>query len=129
MCRFIKSYPFSIIVFIIITYLSLAQPPQIGRFLFKGWDKVAHFCMYGGLSGVFWIEFFLNHRKKKANYLFAILGAVIYPILLGGILELCQKYFTRHRTGDWMDFQANTAGVIVATLIAWYILRPLFIKT
>jgi VanZ family protein len=128
MWRYIKDYPFSIIVVAIIIYLSLAQPPDIGRFLFKGADKVVHFCMYGGLSGVFWIEFLFKHRKKKANYLYALLGAVVYPVLFGGIMELCQAYFTRYRSGDWMDFQANTAGVITASLIAWFILRPLIIK-
>jgi hypothetical protein len=126
--RYFKDYPFSIIVFLIITYLSLAQPPEIGRYLFKGADKVVHFCMYGGLSGVFWIEFLFKHRKKNANYIYAIMGAVIYPILLGGVLELCQKYFTRHRSGDWMDFWANTTGVVTASLIAWFILKPLIIK-
>ena len=125
MWRYIKAYPFSIIFFLVITYLSLAQPPQIGTLLFKGWDKVVHFCMYGGLSGVFWIEFLLKHRKKKANYIYAMIGAVLYPILLGGLLEICQNYFTKHRSGDWMDLLSNTGGVIVASLIAWFVLRPL----
>ena len=128
MWRYIKDYPFSIILFVIITYLSLAQPPKIGVLLFKGWDKVVHFCMYGGLSGMFWIEFLLKHRKKEAKYIYAVIGAVIYPILLGGLLELCQNYFTRSRSGDWMDFGANTGGVFTATLIAWFILKPLIIK-
>jgi len=129
MWRFIKSYPFSIILFLVITYLSLMTPPKIGIQLFRNWDKVVHFCMYGGLSGVFWIEFLLNHRNNKINYIYAVLGAVVYPILLGGILELCQKYFTRYRSGDWMDFLANSSGVILASLIAWFFLRPLIIKT
>ena len=126
--RYFKDYPFSIILFVIITYLSLAQPPKIGVLLFKGWDKVVHFCMYGGLSGMFWIEFLIKHRKKEANYIYAVFGAVLYPILLGGLLELCQSYLTRHRSGDWMDFLANTGGVFTATLIAWFILKPLIIK-
>ena len=131
MFRFIKDYLFSIIVFLIIIYLSLAQPPKIGALLFKGWDKVVHICMYGGLSGVFWLEFLLKHRKKgekKANYIFAVTGGVLYPILLGGSLELCQSYFTWHRSGDWLDFCANTAGVFLATVIAWFILRPWMVK-
>jgi len=128
MWRNIKAYPFSIILFLVITYLSLMTPPKIGILLFRHWDKVVHFCMYGGLSGVFWIEFLLKHRRNKANYLYVLVGAVLYPILLGGVLELCQKYFTRSRSGDWMDFLANTTGVIVASLIAWFIIRPWIIK-
>ena len=128
MWRYIKEYPFSIILFGVITYLSLAQPPRIGALLFKNWDKVVHFCMYGGLSGVFWIEFLLKHRKKKANYIYAVIGAVVYPILLGGLLEICQKYFTKYRSGDWLDMLSNTGGVIIASIIAWFILRPLILR-
>ena len=130
MWRFIKDYLFSIFIFLIITYLSLTQPPKIGTLLFKGWDKVVHICMYGGLSGVFWIEFLLKHkkRKEKANYIYAVTGGVLYPILVGGALELCQTYFTRYRSGDWLDILANTTGVFLATLIAWFVLRPLIIK-
>ena len=126
--RYIKDYPFSIILILIITYLSLSQPPEIGRLLFKGWDKVVHFCMYGSLSGVFWIEFLFKHRRKKANYIYAVIGAVLYPILFGGVMELCQFYFTNYRSGDWWDFWANMGGVIFASLIAWFILRPRILK-
>ena len=128
MWRYIKNYPFSIIFFLVITYLSLVQPPQIGTLLFKGWDKFVHFCMYGGLSGMFWIEFLLKHRKKKANYIYAVVGAVLYPVLLGGLLEICQNYFTKYRSGDWMDMLSNTGGVIIASIIAWFILRPLILR-
>ena len=130
MLRFIKDYLFTIFIFFIIIYLSMAQPPKIGYLLFKGWDKVVHICMYGGLSGVFWLEFLLKYRKrkKKANYIFAVIGGVLYPILVGGALELCQTYLTRSRSGDWMDILANTTGVFLATLIAWFFLRPLIIK-
>ena len=30
--------------------------------LFPGVDKVVHFCMYGGMSGMLWLEFLRNHR-------------------------------------------------------------------
>jgi hypothetical protein len=126
--RYIKEYPFSIIIILIITYLSLAQPPKIGMFLFKGADKLVHFCMYGTLSGVFWIEFLLKHRRRAVNYLYAVIGGVLYPLLFGGVLELCQRYIIRFRSGDWWDFLYNMGGVVLATLIAWFALRPLIMK-
>ena len=33
--------------------------------LFPGVDKVVHFCMYGGMSGMLWLEFLRNHRKYE----------------------------------------------------------------
>ena len=128
MWRFIKDYPFSIIFVLVVAYLSLSQPPKVMIPLFRNWDKVVHFCMYGGLSGVIWIEFLLKHRKKKAGILFAVLGPVLCPIVIGGIMELCQRYFTRYRSGDLIDFMANMTGVLVATLIALFVLRPLIMK-
>ena len=125
---FIKSYPFSIFFVLGVAYLSLSQPSAVMIPLFRNWDKVVHFCMYGGLSGVIWIEFLVKHRKKKVGIIYAILGPVLCPILIGGIMELCQQYLTSYRSGDWMDFMANLTGVMVATLIAWFILWPLIMK-
>ena len=128
MWRFIKDYPFSIIFVLIVAYLSLFQPPKVIIPLFRNWDKVVHFCMYSGLSGVMWLELCFKHRRKKTHIKYIINGAVIWPVLFGGFLELCQQYFTRYRSSDWIDFLANMAGVIIATLIAWFILRPLILK-
>jgi VanZ family protein len=128
MWRYIKSYPLSIIFVLIVTYLSLSQPPKVIIPLFRNWDKVAHFCMYGGLSGIIWIELLMKRRREKKGKTYFINGAVIFPILFGGVMELCQHYFTRYRSGDWWDFLANMEGVVIATLIAWFILRPMMLK-
>jgi len=128
MWRFIKDYLFSILFILGVVYLSLSNPPALKIPLFRGWDKMVHFCMYGGLSGVIWLEFLWKHRKKQTKIKYAVIGVILIPILFGGILELCQQYFTRSRSGDWMDFLANTGGVITATFIAWFILRPHILK-
>jgi len=128
MWRFIKTYPLSIIFVLIVTYLSLSQPPKVIIPLFRHWDKVVHFIMYGGLSGVIWLELLLKRRREKTGKTFFINGAVIFPLLFGGMMEMCQHYFTRYRSGDWWDFLSNMEGVVFATLIAWFILRPLILN-
>ena len=128
MWRFIKGYPFSILFVLTVSYVSLIQPPVFKIPLFPGWDKWVHFGMYGGLSGVIWIEYLVKRRKKKISIMRAMIAPVTIPVLFGGMIELCQHYFTRYRSGDWMDFLANIAGVITATFIAWYILRPRIIQ-
>jgi len=128
MWRYIRDYPFSIIIMLLVIYLSVTQPPKIGIFLFKNADKLIHVLMYGSISGVFWLEYLFKHRNRKANYLLAIIGGVLNPILLGGALELVQRYFIRFRSGDWFDELANVGGVVIASLIAWFILRPLIIN-
>ena len=128
MWRFIKNYPFSILLVLVVTYFSLMNPAKVGILLFRGWDKVVHFCMYAGLSGVIWIEYLWKHRRKKMNVVHAMIGAVICPVLFGGVMELCQQYFTNYRSGDWIDFWANTAGVVTAAWIAWFILKPWIVR-
>lgn len=125
---YIKRYPFSLTTILIIAYFSFFHPPSLNVPAFQGIDKLAHFCMYAGLSGVLWIEFLFNHKKGLVNMRHAITGAVICPILLGAIIEFMQEYFTKHRQGDYLDFMANTCGVLMATCIAWYIFRPIILK-
>ncbi|MDR0748594.1 MAG: VanZ family protein [Tannerellaceae bacterium] len=128
MLYYIKKYPFSLAITLTVTYLSFFRPPSINTPWFDGADKVVHFCMYAGLSGMLWIEFLLNHRKGGLNVKRAIAGAVVCPVLFGGLIELGQAGLTRYRGGSLLDFLANTAGVFIASLIAWYILRPFILK-
>jgi VanZ family protein len=128
MLYYIKKYPFSLAVILIVIYLSFFKPPSIDIPLFDGFDKVAHLCMYAGLSGMLWLEFLRNHRKGGLKVKRAIAGAVVCPILFGGLIELGQAYLTQYRGGDGLDFLANTTGVLIASLIAWYILRPFILK-
>ena len=44
--------------------------------------------------------------------------AFLLPILMSGLLELLQAYCTGgHRNGDWLDFAANSLGVLLGALI------------
>lgn len=130
MLYYLKKYPFSLLIIGVVIYLSLFNPPSFNMPRFPGWDKVVHFCMYGGVSGVLWLEFLWNHRKEKERMKVkhVVIGAVLLPVLLGGLMELGQACLTVYRSGDWLDFLANTGGVITASLIAWYVFRPLIIK-
>ncbi len=128
MLYYIKKYPFSIALILVVIYLSFFKPPSLDIPKFPELDKVVHFLMYAGLSGVLWLEFFRNHKKDNMNVRHAVIGAVVCPILFSGLIELGQEYLTTYRGGDWLDFMANTLGVMAATLVCWYILRPYILK-
>ena len=129
MLYYLKKYPFSIFIILTVLYLSFFRPPSIDAPLIPHFDKIAHFCMYGGLSGMLWLEFLRNHRySKSTSLLHAWIGAVFCPIALSGGIELAQEYLTSYRGGDWADFLANICGVMTATLIAYYLLRPRILK-
>ena len=70
-----------------------------------GGDKLHHFVAYGALA--FPLAFI------KARFLKTYL---LCFIALGGAIEWIQPYVNRY--GEWADFGANFAGVIIGWLIA-----------
>lgn len=121
---YLKRYPLSLLLIAIVLYLSFFKPPSVSVPLFPGLDKVVHVCMYGAISGMLWIEFLRNHQQQQRPVRHALWGAIVCPILLGGVIELLQAYCTTYRGGDWLDFVANSTGVLLATAFAWWIVRP-----
>lgn len=127
MLHYIRKYPFSIGLLSLVVYLSFFKPPS-GIPDFPGADKLVHFCMYGGVSGMLWLELLLNHRNRTLSLRHALTGAALFPIFLGGLIEVGQEYLTGYRGGEWLDFLANTGGVAAASVFARYVLRPLILK-
>ena len=124
MLYYIKKYPVSLLIIAAVIYLSFFRPPSLEVGTIPGFDKFVHFCMYGGLSGVLWIEFLRSHRLHDTPWWHAWIGAFLCPIAMSGLIEILQQYCTTYRSGDWFDFLANTCGVLVATGIAFFVIRP-----
>lgn len=125
MFYYLRKYPFSLLIIAAVIYLSFFRPPDLNELpLFPGVDKVVHFCMYGGMSGMLWLEFLRNHRNREGIAWHVWVGAVVCPILLSGLIEILQSAYTTYRSGDWLDFLANAGGVFAATLVARFVLRP-----
>lgn len=128
MWYYLKKYPISLTIIAIVIYLSFFKPPSLEIGNLPGFDKLAHVCMYGGLSGILWVEYLLNHRRYAEVLWHAWIGAVVCPIVLSGAIELLQEYCTTYRGGDWFDFLSNTCGVTLATLISYIIIRPRILR-
>ena len=125
---FVRKYPFSLCIILAVIFLSFFRFPAMGIDPVPGLDKVAHVCMYFGMSGMLWLEFLRAHRNDNQPLWHAWIGALACPVLFGGVVELLQEYCTTHRGGDWLDFAANTAGAVLASLTACFILRPMMTK-
>jgi VanZ family protein len=109
---FIKKYPFSLLIAIAITALSLFPVPEIE--LAEDvplMDKWTHMVMYAILTASIWIEYRRHH--SKANPWRLILLGVLAPIAMGGVLELMQAYLTTCRSGEWLDFVADAIGTVI----------------
>mgnify|MGYP003290799229 CR=1 FL=1 len=114
--HWIKDYKFSLLLVAVVLFLSFFNPPQTGLDEVTGMDKVAHFGMYFALAGVVWAEYTRRHASYRRLWL--ALGAVLMPIVLGGLVEVGQAMLTGYRSGDWMDWVADMAGVAVMTAVA-----------
>ena len=119
----LRHYPISSFYLLIVWVLSLAPFfPETGLEDVPFIDKWTHLVMYGGTGITIWIEYLRRHPVIVWSK--AILLAVVAPILMGGLLELLQAYCTGgHRSGEWLDFAANTLGVVLAAIVGIIIAR------
>ena len=93
--RFLAFVP-TIIVLVVITYLSLAKNPVHSQefYLFEGADKLVHGCMYLGLV---WIGCFDIYRVSKftaPKLILLVCGAIVW----GGLMELLQGAMSMGRS-------------------------------
>lgn len=63
MLSYIKKYPISLFIILVVVYLSFFRPPSTEIDKIPNIDKVVHICMYLGMSGMLWLEFLWAHRK------------------------------------------------------------------
>lgn len=110
----LKNYPLSLICTLAITILSLAPigAPEVAQDV-PFFDKWAHFVMYGGLSFLL----FLESHKRPITLPLAI-SLLLYACLLGGLMEIGQATLTTYRSGEWLDFVADSIGVLLGCPIA-----------
>lgn len=123
MLTLLKRYPLSLLIIAVVTYLSFFRTPSTSLNDIPNIDKVVHVCMYFGMSVMLWFEFLRGHREGKVSLWHAIIGATICPLIYGGLVEIFQENATDYRSGDWIDFAADAAGVLLATLFALFIMR------
>lgn len=119
---YLKKYPVSLLLIAAIWVLCFIDVPETPLDDVSLIDKWTHVAMYGVTCGVIWLEYLLRHRRISPRRLFAFAFAA--PIIMGGVIELLQAYCTGgRRSGEWLDFAADAAGVILAagagTLLAW----------
>ena len=103
--RFVRKYPLSVLCILFI-------------------DKWTHLIMYGGTCSVIWLEYLRRH--DRIDWRKILLLPVLGMILLGGLMELLQAYCTTTRSGEWLDFWADSAGVLLGNalgLLFWWISR------
>ncbi len=121
--QFLYYYYKSIIIFSLIFFASTIPANEVEK---VSWlsvpylDKLIHLGMYFLLTFVMIFDIL----KAKPNNTFKknILVSGIIALSIGGSLEIFQMYLTSSRSGEFLDFLFNAAGVVCAILF-WGILR------
>ena len=122
-----KHYPCSLVCVALICILSLTPffpetPFDNVAFI----DKWTHFVMYGGTCAVIWWEHVRHTQPSRhQSMLHFSLTTILFLVALGGLMELLQAYCTTTRSGEWLDFWADSFGTLLGTLVglAYYRFR------
>jgi len=123
----IKKNTLSILVALIILYLSLASADtfkKVSFISFPNIDKVVHFGMYFGLMSVIIFE---NRKTIKKNRQLFLTGLI--PFFYGILMEISQSVFTVSRFADIYDVIFNTFGILISILLWLWIKSFITIKS
>lgn len=123
--KMIKKNIFSIVVALIILYLSLASSDTFKNVPFStipNLDKLVHLCMYFGLMSAI----IFDNRKRIISNKQVLLLALI-PFFYGVLMEILQGVLIVSRYASIYDVMANSTGIVISILV-WLWVKPL-IKT
>lgn len=114
--KIIRRYKFSCACIAFIWTLCLIPIPETPLSHVRLIDKWTHFAFYGFLCTMIWAEYGHSHTaidKRKT-----LLWIVAAPIAMGGLIEIAQAYCTGgNRSGEWLDWAADSVGVAIGQLI------------
>jgi VanZ family protein len=113
----LKKYWTSLIFITVILILCFINPPEVPvKLRMTNFDKLVHFLMFFGLSGIVFFDSSFRLKQKVNGWL--IFGSsFLFPIAFGGIIEIVQEYMITTRSGDWMDLLFDGIGVFCGCLI------------
>ena len=121
--KWIKSHTITVILILVIWYLSLFTPPKIELAIVRFIDKWAHLLMYGSLAFILWTEDW--RTRKTFTSMPRALALYIGPVAMSGLIELAQDYCTTNRGGDWLDVAANAIGALSGIVLGCFVTRTL----
>jgi len=114
----IKKNIFTAIVTTAVVILSVIPIPEVPPLEGVPFiDKWVHFVMYGGVSLAMWMDLYFVRKERILSPEFNV-SVFLFPIILGGVIEVVQEYLTTCRNGDMLDFYADAFGCLIGNVIA-----------
>lgn len=120
----VTKYPISALFILFIWIISLMPIPETPLDEVRFVDKWTHIVLYLLLALIIGAEYTRRHGKSNRKGLFP--AACVLPIAMGGLVEIVQMTCTGgRRSGDWIDFAADGAGVLTAWIIGMLLAKCL----
>lgn len=118
--RYVVNYLKSILFTMLILFLSFTPPSSFKKLpefnVIPHFDKLVHYILYAILTLIIiWESKNDEKLKQKSRNQFII--CFLFPIVLGGVVEIMQQYFFPPRTAELIDWSADIAGVITAWIL------------
>lgn len=115
--RLFRHYPISFMLIAIIWILCFMDVPETPLSDISFMDKWTHFAMYGSLCAAIWVESVRHHGRSYPLPRLLLVGWLL-PVLMSGLIEILQATCTGgRRSGDWLDFAANSVGAVIGVAI------------
>ncbi|MDD2960988.1 MAG: VanZ family protein [Muribaculaceae bacterium] len=109
----------TLIVLLLIFYATLSPNPfhlSESTKLFPGADKIVHLIMFMTLT----ISALFDYSKKTFPHHLKIkitTALIAGCIVIGGLIEILQEFLTASRSGNFLDFYADIAGILIGLLL------------
>lgn len=117
----------SVICLAAIVYLTLVPHPlpdnDLG--LIPGMDKIVHAVMFFGLALCLAIDLKRRGLKRESDRINRFLPPMLSAVA-GGVIEIIQMAMGIGRSGDILDFVADTAGAFLSLTVIPIVFRWLF---
>ena len=120
----VTKYPISALLILFTWIISLIPIPETPLNEVRFVDKWTHVTLYLLLALTIGAEFTRHHGRS--DRLGRFLAAFVLPIAMGGLVEIVQMTCTGgRRSGDWIDFADDGAGVLTAWIIGMLLAKCL----
>jgi VanZ family protein len=123
MINFIRKFWKSLSLLLILLYLSFAPPSnfkEVPPIKIEYFDKFVHVVLYVIFTVILIVDFrkFLDVKTYKSIF---FICCFIFPVLLGGFIEIAQETWFSPRTAELIDWFADIIGIGIGFWIATFI--------
>lgn len=121
MLRTIQNYWKSVLMVTIILYLSFAPPSDfkaVPKINIANFDKFVHFILYILLAIILIIDLLKTTKTAVPKTRF-IIQCLLFPIVMGGFIELAQDQWFYPRTAEWIDWISDILGTSIGAFIMY----------